>query len=348
MIERPRFAFLFEGQGNQVPGMWSDLYKRGGEASRIFNKADLLCLREGLPFKITDACFRTEGNILVGEGYDPIALQLSILTGETATVAYLHENGVLRAAANAGHSLGQLPAGVESGFWTFDTAFKFTVARSRAMDRVSQTRKLVVCVVSDLREEAGNLVGDAQKILKDLGDDAKGTKITVLNHARQLLTTGPLQEVERFKERFEKDHKGIRVRQMPKVPFSHHPDMAEAQKEINQVLRSLRGEFDRRVNVAHLADVKDEVIRGAKSFRGALGMQLVSAVLWSANWRRLKNLGIELAVEIGPGDIFPNMAKIDFPHLEVLLTKDLTAIDMVVERLAMPTTTYSIPNSSVE
>lgn len=349
MLERPKsFAFLFEGQGNQFPGMWSDLYKRNGEGARVFDLADRLSIREGLPFRITDACFKTEGKILTGQEYDPVALQLAILTGETATAAELHARGVPRANANAGHSLGQLAAGVESRFWGFETAFKFTVVRSRAMDKVAQARNLVVCVISDVRKDAGSLVADTQKALRELGDETVGTKITGFNTKKQLVATGPMEELEKLKTRFAETLPGIRLRPMPKIPFSHHPAMSEAQKEVNVVLKKLKLEFNHRAKSIHLADIKDGLINGANSYRGALGIHLVSAVLWSANWRRLKNLGIETAVEIGPGEIFPNMAKVDFPGLEVLLTKNISDIDLVIERLGLPTRTYAIPNSSVE
>lgn len=345
MIERPKFAFLFEGQGQQHPGMWRDLYNVSPEAARIFDRADQLAKKEGLPFRITDACFVLENNILTGEKPSPVAIQLSNLTGETATIAYLHANNVPRATANAGHSLGQIAAGIESEFWSFDTAFRATVVRSSAMERVAAAIEMTVCVVSDTRKEAGNLIAETTKALSELGDSGINTMITVINHRRQLVTTGPPEELERFKESMAKIDPRIKLRNYP-LPFSHHPKMLKAQEEWNKELDILKGKFNQTVEagVNHLSDVKDWIISGADSFRRSLGVQLIRPDWWNLNWARLKYLKIEIGVEIGPGAIFPKMAKVDYPELEVLTTPTLDAMDIVISKLALPSKTYSIPN----
>lgn len=337
MLEQPkRFAFLFEGQGQQFPGMWKDLYGRGGVASKIFDRADYFCLRENMGFRVTDACFNPESSILFGESYNPIALQLAILTGETATVAYLHERRVPKASINAGHSLGQMATAVETGLMPFDTAIKLTLVRAKAMAKVAETRGLAVYVVSDLRREVGDLVVIVQKTLEELGEDAKGTQITVVNHAKQLLTAGPPTELERVREKIEAFNPRIKLKHLPKIPPSHHPDFKEAQREFNEALKACRAEFNERVEALHLADVRDQIITGAKTLRGALGVQMVSRVIWDRSWARLKKLGVTFGVEIGPGFIFGDMAKVDHPDLNVNPTRNVEEMDYIIGFLATP------------
>ncbi len=342
MLESPRFAALFEGQGQQYPGMYSDLYRDSIHARDIFNRADVLARNAGLHFSIAESCFETDStrNILTGENYNPVALQLSLLTGQIATSSYLHANGVPFAEMNGGHSLGQMAASVESGFMKFDTAFNITVERARLMEVVGQKKEAMVCVFSDARkqlgEEADNLRGIVSGALSNFGEKVERTKITVQNHSRQLVATGPIEELDHLREYLGEAYKGIKMRYMPNIPVSHHPIfMKDAQLEFSKFVETLKHEFEENALVPQLADIKDEVMRRISSFTGLLDTHLISEVFWTATQARLALLGIPLAVQIGPGNIFVNMMKVDHPDVEVLTTHDLPAMQNVVKRLAI-------------
>ena len=340
MQERPKFAFLFEGQGQQYPGMYSDLYADSIHARDIFDRADVLARNAGLPFAISESCFDTDSarNILTGENYNPVALQLSLLTGQTATVSYLHANGVPLAEMNGGHSLGQMAASVESGFMKFDTAFNITIERARLMEVVGQKKEAMVCVFSDVRKQLGNeaenLRGIVSGALTLIGEKVERTKITVQNHSRQLVATGPLEELDEIKKHLGETYQGIKMRYMPNIPVSHHPIfMKDAQIEFSKFVETIKHEFAEHAHVPQLADVKDEVMRQISNFTGLLDTHLISEVFWTATQARLALSGIPRAVQIGPGNIFVNMMNVDHPDVEVLTTHNLPAMQNVVNRI---------------
>src|SRR5258708_4593772 len=182
MTEQANFAFLFEGQGQLKVGggIWAQLKEEVGFKQTFF-RADELCKQEGLPFLVSEACFNTENSLLEGPNYDPVASQLTLLTGSTGMARFLHANNVPRAKVNTGHSLGQVPAAVECQFLPFDTAFKLTVGRSRAMERVSKAKNYIVAIASDKRDEAGDLLEVVNAKISELGDEVSATKVSVVN-----------------------------------------------------------------------------------------------------------------------------------------------------------------------
>lgn len=340
MVETTRFANLFEGQGQLIVGggVWKKIHDLNDpNFSRRFEMADELATKMGLGFLVSEACFSTENSPLSAESYNPVAGQLILLTGQTAMMDFMHANGLPHAAVNEGHSLGQLGGAVESRLLPFDPAFKITVGRARAMARVGQAKKFLVAVVSDFRKKEGDLVNTVQQRLVNLGEDARNTKISVFNHARQLLVAGPLEEVEKFGIEIPP---GLKFIPMPHIPFSHHPGMEDAQREFNELLKQLRHEFNEVAHTPLVSDVKGHLMNRSDSLLKSLRVQLMSPVLWNYSLLRIRRLGIKKALEVGLGDIFPGMVKIECPEVKVNLTNSLEAIDETLTVLAVPGKRY--------
>lgn len=326
MAERLKFANLFEGQGQLAVGggVWKVLYS-DPSFQKVFNHADELSVKLGLGFMVSEACFAIENSPLAPDSYNPVAAQLVLLTGQTATMEFMHANGLPRAAVNGGHSLGQLGGAVESGFLLFDPAFRITKDRALAMQKVAQVRKRVVAVVFDFREEAGGLVSTIQQDLAELGEEVKNTKISGLNHVRQISLVGPYSEIIKLKNRASRPQLKIKV--MPQIPWSHHPDMEPAQREWNRIIGQVKRDFSDITETPLLSDVKKRLMTRANSFIASLRVQLKSPVLWNYTLRRINGMGLRHAMEVGQGDIFPAMASIECPEVKIHLINSLEAID---------------------
>src|SRR3989442_16022885 len=98
-------AFLFPGQGSQVPGMGREFAESIASARAVFEEAD-----RALGFPLSKLCFEGPAEKLQLTANT----QPAILTVSVAAARVLEENGV-RADFVAGHSLGgespPLPAG---------------------------------------------------------------------------------------------------------------------------------------------------------------------------------------------------------------------------------------------
>src|SRR5439155_10068254 len=98
-------AFLFPGQGSQVPGRGRELAESNASARAVFEEAD-----RALGFPLSKLCFEGPAEELQLTANT----QPAILTVSVAAARVLEENGV-RPDFVAGHSLGEYSALVQSG-----------------------------------------------------------------------------------------------------------------------------------------------------------------------------------------------------------------------------------------
>src|SRR5579871_2156004 len=98
-------AFLFPGQGSQVPGMGKELAERYPAARHTFDEAD-----DALGYKLSQLCFEgPEDQLRLTEITQP-----AILTTAVAALRVL-ESRMPKPSFVAGHSLGEYAAQVCSG-----------------------------------------------------------------------------------------------------------------------------------------------------------------------------------------------------------------------------------------
>ncbi len=336
-----KFAFVFEGQGKQFPGMYLDLYNISPEARKIFDTADRFCRRTGWP-RITDVCFEADPtkSLLVQPNFHPISVQLAIVTGEVATSAYLHKRGVPDADVNAGQSLGQFAAAIESKFFIYQRILPAIVVRAQVTEHASQIKETANGVIYDIRRKEHDLIGVVKQKLDQSRQEDDDGEVTLFNHRYQVMVGGTRRHIEELINLIRESHPGIRAELFLNAQLSHHRRLTDVQPIFNRVLESIRSGIG--ATIPLISDATNQVVHTLSDFKREVGSQLKNPLDWNSNMQRLSDMGAMTWVEIGPGKIFGPMAKMASLDVEVLPTPNVEAMEEVIERLARPSKAFSI------
>src|SRR5579885_2971577 len=170
-------AFLFPGQGSQVPGMGKELAERYPAARQTFEEAD-----DALGYKLSQLCFEgPEDQLRLTEITQP-----AILTASVAAWRVLREKGVSTAYV-AGHSLGEYSAHVAAGTLSFADAVR---TRGKYMQEA---------VPVGVGAMAAILGMELEKISEVCADAAQGEvcEPANINSAEQIVISGNTAAVER-------------------------------------------------------------------------------------------------------------------------------------------------------
>lgn len=141
-----QIAFVFSGQGAQVPGMGAALAAKSAAAKKVYDMAELI--RPGTFAQIQNA--------------DKAELSLTINTQpclfcvDLAAAEALRARGIIPDRA-AGFSLGEIPALAFTGVLPFETAFKLVITRAKEMQRCAEETQggmAAVLGLSDVQVEA--------------------------------------------------------------------------------------------------------------------------------------------------------------------------------------------------
>ena len=283
-----KLGFLYAGQGSQHPGMGADLYERFPTFRAVLDSA-----AARVDFDLKEVSFIDAKGVLNQTRYTQPCM-VAFAAGMTALLA---ERGIVPAAA-AGLSLGEYSALHAAGVFDADTAVELVAFRGKAMEDAAAGRPSAMVAVLGLDRAA----------LQEACDEASARGCVVIanyNCPGQLVIGGDQAAVD--KAAALAAQAGARRCLPLKVsgPF-HTALMQPAGDALREKFKTVSfAPMQCPVLFNCLGREKD----AADMIPSLLERQVHSAVRWEDTVRRLAELGVDTAIEIGPGKALTGFVK---------------------------------------
>lgn len=308
-----KIAFVFPGQGSQSVGMGADLIEAFPQAKKMFETADAR-----LGFPLTRLIVNgPEEELKRTENTQP-----AILTVSAVFFTLLASQGI-KADYTAGHSLGEYSALFASGVLGFEDAVYAVRKRGLLMEAAVPAGRGTMAAVLGL---------DADK-LKEVCEQASAggecVQLANLNSPGQIVISGTVEGVGTA-TRLAAEAGARRVVPLAVSGPFHSALMKPAAEEMRKVLDGLPVA---NAKIPVVANSTAQTETTAAEIRNHLIEQLYSPVRWVESVEKLRELGVDVYVEVGPGKVLSGLIKKIHRGATILQVNDLQTLNEASEKL---------------
>jgi len=308
------------GQGAQAPGFLTPWLDLPGFADRLTAWSDLAgcdLVRYGTTAgaeEITDTA---------------IAQPLLVAAAIAAAEALSGDLGHVREQAGiaAGHSVGELAAGVIAGVLSAEDAMRLVGVRGRAMAKAAAAEATGMTAV---------LGGDQDEVLAAL--DSHGLTPANVNGAGQIVAAGTMAQLDAFAAA---PPAGTRLRPLNVAGAFHTVHMAPAVDALREAAASVTV---RDPGIMLLSNADGAVVASSRDWLERIVTQVSAPVRWDKCMQTMSGRGATALIELPPGGTLTGLARRALPQLARAALKtpgDLTAARALLAEHGTPEHHYA-------
>ena len=203
--------------------------------------------------------------------------------------------------AVAGHSLGEFAALVAAGALSFADASQIVLERSRAMAEACRIEPSAMSALVGLSVE------EAKEVCSIAG---RGGVLVVANEngPKQTVVSGSAAAIE-LAETLARDRGARPVRLKVEGAF-HSPLMRPA---LEAVRNAIAAADMRDADITVIPNASGRPEKRGPALRDLSSRQLLAPVRWDQSMHSLSEVGIEILIEAGPGDVLAKLARRSIP-----------------------------------
>ncbi|XZE54409.1 C45 family autoproteolytic acyltransferase/hydolase [Planctomycetaceae bacterium SH139] len=288
-FDRPRVAWMFSGQGSQYGGMLADLLEHDASAQATVAAIDTVFRSLGLP---TWTSISGEQSDQLGS--DVLHTMMAVLGADWILADQLTRRG-LTPAIVGGHSFGEYAALAQAGVWSWEAAVRAGQARARAVVNHCRAGGAMLCTDADAQT--------VESLCRTIRERKQGG-VYLANHnaPRQSVIGGETAALHAVSQLLESE--GFRVMPIP-VPRPYHtPLMQSTRAPLSADLAPLQM---RPSLLPVLSSVTNRYEADPQAFRENLSQQMVTPVRYVDLIGRLREDGVNLIIEVGPGQVLTKL-----------------------------------------
>jgi len=321
-----KIAFVFPGQGAQYVGMGQDFAQKYEVASKVFDDAS-----EAIGYDMKELCFNSSDEELrKTENTQP-----SILTASYAIYKVVEEKGIVPYAV-AGLSLGEYSALVASGAIDFKDGVRVVQKRGQYMQEEVPMGVGTMAAILGLENDK---VLQACKMAGTTGIVEPAN----YNCPKQLVIAGEVAAVEKAVEHCKELGAKKTVMLPVSAPF-HTSMLLGAGKRLGEELERIE---IRKHNIPVVSNVDAKYVDCHSTIRDKLIQQVSNPVQWESSIETLINDGVEIFLQIGPGNSLTKFIKKISKDVIVMNIENLETFDKTIEKLNLLDVTMETINDIV-
>ena len=279
-------AWIFPGQGSQALGMIGDL------AESALGQERLEIAERILGWSVLEKCQGDEETLS-----RTLYTQPCLFVVESILADLLQEKGHFPDLV-AGHSLGEYSALYAARVFNFETGLNLVQNRSRLMD-AAEGGKMAALMKFD-RTSLETVINQTENVV--IAND---------NSAEQVVISGTPEAVDLVLGQ-------VKVKRVMPLKVSgafHSPLMDNAAIQFQQILELVN--FQKaKVPVISNVDPSNPTQDG-EQLKKYLIQQMTSSVRWREIMLKLPDVGVEKAIEVGPGKVLTGLIKRTVPAIEL-------------------------------